>query len=382
MINLNIPNLDHKDENKLLEAIKSGWISSAGPDIKKFENEFAEFVGSKYAIACASGTAALHVCLSSLRIGNNSDVITPALSFIATANAIKYLGASTVFVDIEDDTLAIDFKKAKKFILKNYKQKNGKYINNLNGNSLDAVVPVHMLGSPFRLKELRDFANEFKLDVVIDSAEALGAEHEEGRVGSDEFMNCFSFNGNKIITSGGGGMITTNSEAISNRLKHLTTTAKTDPVFFVHDEVGYNYRLVNLLAALGRSQLSKANAFLEKKRYIHNFYKTKLSEINIEIFSEPIGLKSNYWLNLAMFPNEVLKNYDLINLVKYFSKRNVEVRPMWSIISTLEPYKNSLKDNLDVTKSIWSRGLCIPSSTTLTDEDLKIVISAIKDLYQ
>ena len=187
MINLNIPNLDHKDENKLLEAIKSGWISSAGPDIKKFENEFAEFVGSKYAIACASGTAALHVCLSSLRIGNNSDVITPALSFIATANAIKYLGASTVFVDIEDDTLAIDFKKAKKFILKNYKQKNGKYINNLNGNSLDAVVPVHMLGSPFRLKELRDFANEFKLDVVIDSAEALGAEHEEGRVGSDEF---------------------------------------------------------------------------------------------------------------------------------------------------------------------------------------------------
>ena len=150
----------------------------------------------------------------------------------------------------------------------------------------------------------------------------------------------------------------------------------------MHDEVGYNYRLVNLLAALGRSQLSKANAFLEKKRYIHNFYKTKLSEINIEIFSEPIGLKSNYWLNLAMFPNEVLKNFDLINLVKYFSKRNVEVRPMWSIISTLEPYKNSLKDNLDVTKSIWSRGLCIPSSTTLTDEDLKIVISAIKDLYQ
>ena len=251
----------------------------------------------------------------------------------------------------------------------------------MNGNSLDAVVPVHMLGSPFRLNELRDFAHEFKLDVVIDSAEALGAEHEEGRVGNDEFLNCFSFNGNKIITSGGGGMITTNSEAISNRLKHLTTTAKTDPVFFVHDEVGYNYRLVNILAALGRSQLSKASEFLEKKRYVHNFYKTKLSEINIEIFNEPNGLKSNYWLNLAKFPDKILKNYDLIHLVKYFSKCNVEVRPMWSIISTLEPYKNSLKDNLDVTENIWSRSLCIPSSTTLTDEDLMTVVSSIKDLY-
>ena len=380
MIPLNVPNLDGHDQEQINSTIKSGWVSSAGPDIANFEEEFASYIGSDFAVACASGTAALHVSLIANEIKFGSDVLVPALSFIATANAISYTGASPVFVDIDSKTLAIDFKKSEDFINKNYIHKDGRFINKITGNVLDAIVPVHLLGSPFNIKELFEFTKKFNLKAVIDSAEALGAEHDQGMVGSDDFINCFSFNGNKIITTGGGGMITTNSDLIASKLKHLTTTAKRDPIFFIHDEVGHNYRLVNLLAALGRSQLLKLNKFLEIKRKIHKTYKEKLDERVVNLFEEPLGVRSNYWLNMITVSDKIISEIGLNEIINYFYNLGIEVRPLWSIITDLKPYINSQKDDLSSSYNVWNNSLCIPSSTTLSKDDLNIVVESVNSI--
>lgn len=380
MIPLNVPNLDRHDQEQINSTIKSGWVSSAGPDIANFEEEFASYIGSDFAVACASGTAALHVSLIANEIKFGSDVLVPALSFIATANAISYTGASPVFVDIDSKTLAIDFKKSEDFINKNYIHKDGRFINKITGNVLDAIVPVHLLGSPFNIKELFEFTKKFNLKAVIDSAEALGAEHDQGMVGSDDFINCFSFNGNKIITTGGGGMITTNSDLIASKLKHLTTTAKRDPIFFIHDEVGHNYRLVNLLAALGRSQLLKLNKFLEIKRKIHKTYKEKLDERVVNLFEEPLGVRSNYWLNMITVSDKIISEIGLNEIINYFYNLGIEVRPLWSIITDLKPYINSQKDDLSSSYNVWNNSLCIPSSTTLSKDDLNIVVESVNSI--
>lgn len=380
MIPLNVPNLDGHDQEQINSTIKSGWVSSAGPDIANFEEEFASYIGSDFAVACSSGTAALHVSLIANEIKFGSDVLVPALSFIATANAISYTGASPVFVDIDSKTLAIDFKKSEDFINKNYIHKDGKFINKITGNVLDAIVPVHLLGSPFNIKELFEFTKKFNLKAVIDSAEALGAEHDQGMVGSDDFINCFSFNGNKIITTGGGGMITTNSDLIASKLKHLTTTAKRDPIFFIHDEVGHNYRLVNLLAALGRSQLLKLNKFLEIKRKIHKTYKEKLDERVVTLFEEPLGVRSNYWLNMITVSDKIISEIGLNEIINYFYNLGIEVRPLWSIIADLKPYINSQKDDLSSSYNVWNNSLCIPSSTTLSKDDLNIVVESVNSI--
>ena len=380
MIPLNVPNLDRHDQEQINSTIKSGWVSSAGPDIANFEEEFASYIGSDFAVACSSGTAALHVSLIANEIKFGSDVLVPALSFIATANAISYTGASPVFVDIDSKTLAIDFKKSEDFINKNYIHKDGKFINKITGNVLDAIVPVHLLGSPFNIKELFEFTKKFNLKAVIDSAEALGAEHDQGMVGSDDFINCFSFNGNKIITTGGGGMITTNSDLIASKLKHLTTTAKRDPIFFIHDEVGHNYRLVNLLAALGRSQLLKLNKFLEIKRKIHKTYKEKLDERVVNLFEEPLGVRSNYWLNMITVSDKIISEIGLNEIINYFYNLGIEVRPLWSIITDLKPYINSQKDDLSSSYNVWNNSLCIPSSTTLSKDDLNIVVESVNSI--
>lgn len=380
MIPLNVPNLDRHDQEQINSTIKSGWVSSAGPDIANFEEEFASYIGSDFAVACSSGTAALHVSLIANEIKFGSDVLVPALSFIATANAISYTGASPVFVDIDSKTLAIDFKKSEDFINKNYIHKDGRFINKITGNVLDAIVPVHLLGSPFNIKELFEFTKKFNLKAVIDSAEALGAEHDQGMVGSDDFINCFSFNGNKIITTGGGGMITTNSDLIASKLKHLTTTAKRDPIFFIHDEVGHNYRLVNLLAALGRSQLLKLNKFLEIKRKIHKTYKEKLDERVVNLFEEPLGVRSNYWLNMITVSDKIISEIGLNEIINYFYNLGIEVRPLWSIITDLKPYINSQKDDLSSSYNVWNNSLCIPSSTTLSKDDLNIVVESVNSI--
>ena len=245
---------------------------------------------------------------------------------------------------------------------------------------MDAIVPVHLLGSPFNIKELFEFTKKFNLKAVIDSAEALGAEHDQGMVGSDDFINCFSFNGNKIITTGGGGMITTNSDLIASKLKHLTTTAKRDPIFFIHDEVGHNYRLVNLLAALGRSQLLKLNKFLEIKRKIHKTYKEKLDERVVTLFEEPLGVRSNYWLNMITVSDKIISEIGLNEIINYFYNLGIEVRPLWSIITDLKPYINSQKDDLSSSYNVWNNSLCIPSSTTLSKDDLNIVVESVNSI--
>lgn len=382
MIPLNIPNLDLEDKSSLIDAFDSGWISSAGPDIAIFEDNFRDHIGSKFAVACSSGTSALHSSLIIKGVNSESDVLLPALSFIATANAIRYCNATPIFIDINKETLAIDFNVAKEFIYENYTRKAEAFYNNTSGNILKAILPVHMLGSPFDLDELKKFKQEFNLEVVIDSAEALGSKFKDKNIGSDNFINCFSFNGNKIITTGGGGLITTHSSEEAKRLKHLTTTAKTDPVFFVHDEVGFNYRLINLLARLGISQLKKLDRFIEAKRNIQNIYSQELNSEYCNVFSEPKLSKSNYWLNMLTFSETIIKKYGLKKIIENLWNAGIEVRPMWSIITDLEPYKNFQRSGLNETSKIWSASICIPSSTNLSEIDQSYVIDSIKKLVK
>jgi len=381
-IPLSEPNLSHEEIDSVLKALKDGWVSSAGPDVKEFESLVADYLGVENAVACSSGTAALHASLHFCEIHHGHDVILPSLTFVATANAITYTGAKPVFADIEIETLGLDFSKLKNFIKINYKRHSNKFLNRHNGNILRAILPVDMLGCPVNEEGLEDFLNEFPLTVIRDSAEALGSSVNKRMVGNSDYLSCFSFNGNKIITTGGGGMITTNNKEFADQLRHITTTAKSDAVFFNHDKIGFNYRLVNVLASIGIAQIKKLESFIKKKQEIHQIYKDNLHLIDIELFEVPKKVNSNYWLNLITFKEDIIKKEPLEDIVAYFASKRIQVRPLWTPMSMLPMYSNNFSDNLDVTYDLWRRSLCLPSSTGISEEELDSVSRALKKFLE
>ena len=378
MINLNIPNISNDDVSSIIGCLESGWISSAGPDIQEFEKQFGAAVNSKFSVACSSGTSALHVSLHLKNINEDSDVLLPALSFIASANAVRYCNGNPIFIDVQPADLGFNFDIAEEYIEQNYYLGDEKYINKNSQNTLKAIVPVHLLGCPIDISRLEDFAKKYHLEIIMDSAEALGSKYKNNYIGSENFLNCFSFNGNKIITTGGGGMITASSEEDAKYLRHITTTAKTDNTFFIHDKVGFNYRLINLLASLGISQLKKIRQFVDIKRNIQQIYFNELTCDDIEVFCEPSLRQSNYWLNMISFSERIMNKISLNELVDHFRENNIEVRQLCSIIPELEPYKKYERSSLINTFNIWNKSLCIPSSTNLSPTEQEKVILATK----
>lgn len=358
-IPLHEPRFWGNEKKYLNECIESTFVSSVGKYVDQFEKEIAEYTGSKYAVAVVNGTQALFVGLKLLGAQPGTEVITQALTFIATANSISYTGADPIFLDVDLDTMGLSPKALRAFLETETIIKEKKCWNKNTGKQIVACVPMHTCGFPCRIKEIKEICVEFNLILLEDSAESLGSYANgihTGRIGN---IGILSFNGNKIITTGGGGMIITDDESFALRAKHLTTTAKVQHAWeFSHDEIGYNFRMPNLNAGLGVAQLEQLSGFIEKKRKQADRYQKFFSDQEIDFFSELSGSRANYWMNTILLRNSEERNAFL----KYSNENSVMTRCLWTPMHHLPMYKHCLRDKLENTGYLFDRAINIPSS--------------------
>lgn len=354
-IPLHEPRFIGNEKKYVNDAIDSTFVSSVGGYVNRFEKEFAEYVGSKFAVATVNGTAALHVSLLVGGVQPEDEVITQPLTFIATCNAISYCGAIPIFVDVDLDTLGMSPDSLRKFLMENAVMKSGNCINKNTGKRISACVPMHTLGHPCRIDEIKDLCDQFNIALIEDAAEALGSYYQNMHLGNWGKLSAFSFNGNKVITTGGGGMITTNDEELAKKCKHITTTAKIPHSWeFNHDQIAYNYRMPNLNAALGCAQLEKLDDFIESKRSLAAKYLQQFESI----FKEPPNSNSNYWLNAVSMNSEKEQKVFL----EQTNSSGVMTRPLWALMNELPMFKNCQKSELPNSKKLASTIVNIPSS--------------------
>ncbi|WP_457749362.1 LegC family aminotransferase [Sulfurimonas sp.] len=358
-IPLHEPKFIGNEKKYLNDCIDSTFVSSVGVYVDKFEKEFASYVGSKYAVATVNGTSALHVSLIVADVQANDEVITQALSFVATCNAISYCGAKPVFVDVDLDTMGMSARALEDFLVKNCEIMNKKCINKRTKNTIKACVPMHTFGHPCKIDEIATICKKWYIVLVEDSAESLGSFYKKKHTGTFGKMGTFSFNGNKIITSGGGGAIVTDDRDLAKRLKHLTTTAKVPHNWeYVHDEIAYNYRMPNLNAALLVAQMESLEQFLTIKREIFQKYRQFFKEIkNIELIGEPQNAKSNYWLQAILFEDCKAKE----EFLDFSNANGVMTRPIWKLLSELSMFRACQNDGLKNSKFLAQRVVNIPS---------------------
>jgi perosamine synthetase len=351
------PSITQKEIDYVTDAIKSGWVSSLGKYIDEFEEKFANFCDTKYALATSNGTTALHLTLVSLGITGDDEVIIPDFTFVATASAVNYIGAKVVTVDIEEDTLCIDPKSIEEAIT--FKTK--------------AIIPVHLYGHPANMSSINKIAKKYNLFVIEDAAEAHGAEINGKRVGGLSDAGIFSFYGNKIITSGEGGMITTNDEALYLKMKRLRDHAMSKEKKYWHTEVGFNYRMTNLQAALGVAQFDRIDELLEKKKQIFEWYKAYLSNVsNIKLNTQKDGYKNVYW----MICMEIIEYNEekRENLIKKLKENAIDSRPFFYPISDMPMYE---RVNTPMTHKVYQRGINLPSYFDMTEEQVKYICDVL-----
>jgi len=362
-IPLHAPHFSGREKELVLETIDSTFVSTVGSYVNTFEDMVSSFTGAKYAIATVNGTAALHTALILSGVQSNDEVITQALTFVATANSIRYCGAEPVFIDVERSTLGMSPDSLAEFLVDYAEVRNdGLCWNKKTKRVIRACVPMHNLGHPVRIKEIKDICDKYNIELVEDAAESLGSYRDDIHTGCTGKISAISFNGNKIITSGGGGMIITNDDLLAKRARHITTTAKNShPWLFIHSEVGYNYRLPNLNAALGCAQMEVLPDYIERKRLLANRYNEWFADKQYKFFLEPDNSRSNYWFN-AFFSSG--KN-ERDQILEYTNNQNVMTRPLWTPLNTLEMYKQNFKVDLVNTLWIEERMVCIPSSVIL-----------------
>ena len=362
-----------KDSNAyeyIKECLDDGWVSSSGKWVSQFENQIADFTGSKYVIAVSNGTVALRLALHLVGVRPNDEVIIPPLSFVATANAISHLGANPHFVDIESESLGMCPKALENRLDEVAELRNGSIFNKFSGNKILAVVPVHVFGLPAKIQELKKICLKWNLPLVEDSAEALGSkinnESKSIHCGCFGEIGILSFNGNKIITTGGGGALLTDNDRFAELAKHLSTTAKIDhPWAFYHDQIAWNDRLPNINAALGASQIEKLHQKLEKKRILHNRFLRSFQDLDdIEIIEETKNCFSNYWL-ITMRLN--VKNPELLKeeILRNSHASKIFLRPSWKLINELPMYKKASSGDLSEAKNQSKRLINLPSSPQL-----------------
>lgn len=358
-IPLHAPSFNGNEKSYVLETIDSTFVSSVGKFVDKFEEIIKEYTGAKFAIATVNGTAALHMSLILAGVRKDDLVITQALSFIATCNAISYLHADPVFVDIDKDTLGMSPESLEEFLKENTYLENGICFHKISKRRISACVPMHTFGHPVKIEQIEKICLQYNIILVEDAAESIGSFLNGLHTGNFGKLAAFSFNGNKTVTCGGGGVIITNDEKLGKLGKHLTTQAKVPHKWdFVHNHIGYNYRLPNLNAAMACAQLEQIETFIADKREIASLYKDFFEGSQYKFVEEPIGARSNYWLNAILAENithrdEVLEK---LNAAKVMS------RPCWALMHKLEMFKNCFRDNLN--NSIWveERLINIPSS--------------------
>jgi perosamine synthetase len=347
------------------ECLDSTFVSSVGKFVDRFEEDLVAFTGAKYAVAVVNGTAALHIALLIAGVKANDEVLVPALTFVATANAVTYCGATPHFVDSETSTLGIAATKLRDYLKDHTHQHSGQCINTLTGKVIRAMLPMHTFGHPVDINALLEVAHDFNIVMVEDAAESLGSKYHGQHTGTFGLMGTLSFNGNKTITTGGGGAIITNDAATAMRAKHLTTTAKVPHAWeFIHDEIGYNYRLPNLNAALGCAQLEQLSDKLAFKRALFKNYETAFASVEgANLVTEPTDCQSNYWLQTIMLDIDQVNQRDLILLTA--NQEGLMTRPVWRLMHELAPFVNCPRMDLADAELLAQRLINIPSSPSL-----------------
>lgn len=360
---LHEPLLGELEERYIRDCLRSGWISSAGPFVDRFERELADYTGIGHAVAMVNGTSALHVCLQLAGVRAGDEVIAPALTFVGTLNPIAYQQALPHLVDCEPDTLGIDPVKLQARMERVAEVRDGVCHNRISGRPIRAMIVVHVLGIPAQMDELAAIARDWHLQLVEDAAEALGSWRGQRHAGAWGRLAALSFNGNKIVSSGGGGALLTDDATLAQQARHLSTTAKRPhPWAFEHDRVAYNYRLPNINAALGCAQLQRLQDHLDSKQRLFQHYHDGLQGIAGTRFHQPpADTRSNHWLNLLLLPDSSQRDH----LLQLAMEQGLMLRPLWNPMHTLPMYADCPRDDLSVTESIWQRGINLPSSPGL-----------------
>ena len=383
MINLSVPNLSMDILDNLKECLESGWVSTGGRFIPEFETKVKNYMKTKFAAGVQSGTAGLHMSLQVLGVQRDEEVFVPTLTFIAAVNPTTYLGASPIFIDC-DDSLCMDPLKLEKFCSEECDFKEGVLVNKKTNKKIRALVIVHVFGNMADMEKIMDIAKKYNLRVLEDATEALGTYYTEGRykgkyAGTIGDIGVLSFNANKIITTGGGGMVVGDNEELVEKVRFLSSQAKKDTLYFIHDEIGYNYRMLNLQAALGTSQIDKLESFIETKIKNYKIYKEELEKIEgLEILPFVEGIRANHWFYSLKIDKE---KYGIgrDKLLQKLVDAGIQTRPIWGLIYQQKPY--TVYQNYEIEKALYyyDRILNLPCSSNLTEKEVYQVIEKIRE---
>jgi len=376
-IPLCIPEIKGNEWKYVKECLNTGWVSSVGTFVDQFEKKMSGYMKSRHCVATINGTAALHIALLVAGVKIDDEVLVSTLTFIAPVNAIRYVGAWPVFMDADPDYWQMDPKKVSDFLNNECRWVKGELRNKTTGKRIKAILPVHILGHPVDMDPILEVARKYNLVVIEDASESLGAHYKDRMVGSLADIACFSFNGNKIITTGAGGMIVTDNEAWAHNARYLTTQAKDNPVEYIHNEIGYNYRLSNINAAMGCAQMEQLDDYLTAKRRIALTYNKALAEFpGIKPMTEAQWASSSFWLYTIMVDD---KTYGMNSrvLLNELRKGGVQTRPLWQPIHLSKVYRRSQTYCIEVGEKLYQRSLSLPSSVGLQFEDLYRVIRLI-----
>lgn len=384
-IPLSIPFLNGNEWKYVKECIDTEWVSSAGEFVDLFEQRITDYTGAKYAIACVNGTSALQVSLRLVGVEAGDEVIVPTLTFIAPINAVSYNGASPIFMD-SDKYYNLDHEKTIQFINKETIFKDGYTYNKKTKKRISAILPVHVWGNASWLDELIPLCQERNIAIVEDASESLGTFYNDGHnsgkhAGKLGKIGCLSFNGNKIITTGGGGMILTDDPNISEKAKYLTTQAKDDPLRYVHDQIGYNFRLTNIQAALGVAQLEQLPEFLKRKNKIYRKYVEEVKEVDgLQMASVPTYANNNHWMNVLQIEGNICgREREMI--MKNLKHEGVQTRPVWCPNHLQKPYRNCQAYQIERAGELIEKSLCLPSSIHLGEQEIRDIAAIIEKSY-
>lgn len=375
-IPLSIPCLKGNEVKYVTAAIESGWVSTGGAYVNDFENNIAEYVHTAGAVSCQNGTSGIHIALLAAGVTREHMVIVPALTFIAAVNPVSYIGAEPIFMDC-DDSLCMDSVKLRKFCEEECILKGDKLFYKKNGCQIKAVVVVHVFGNMADMEQIADIAGHYHLKLIEDATEALGTYYTKGRyknkfAGTIGDLGVYSFNGNKIITTGGGGMIVSDEEKYLKRARHLTTQAKSDELYYIHDEIGYNYRLTNLQAALGLAQLEQLEDFIRAKEQNYTVYKNMLEAVKgLTLMPFRENIRSNHWFYAIYCDKPYPMDRDRI--IEKLSEAGIQSRPIWGLINEQIPYRDKITYMLSKSVMYWKNVINIPCSSGLEKEDISYI---------
>ncbi len=383
MIPLHEPVFIGNEKKYLMDCIDSTFVSSVGKYVTKLEEDICRFTGSKYAVACVNGTAALHISLLLAGVQAGDEVMVPTLTFISPINTVRYVGAEPIFFDC-DDYYNLDVQKVAQFLKENTFKKDGFTYNKTSERRIAAMIPVHVFGNAVPMEALTELAAGYNIKIIEDATESLGTVYTEGKfagrhTGAIGDLGCLSFNGNKIITTGGGGMILTDSEELAQKAKYLTTQAKDDAMRYIHHEAGFNYRLTNIQAALGVAQLEQLPKYLQIKKENYHRYRQALEGIpGIKLAPVPDCADNNHWLYaLQINAREYGKDRD--GVLELLTKNNIQARPVWYLNHLQKPYRQCQNYRIEKAPQLFDATINIPSSVSLTEEQITVVTEVLKN---